>query len=44
MEPLVGVLSDLYSDYPQRFQVTINPGGHEMRYHPVVGKIWSEVE
>ncbi len=44
MEPLVEALSDLYSDYPQRFQVTINPGGHEMRYFPVVGKIWAEFE
>jgi pimeloyl-ACP methyl ester carboxylesterase len=44
MDPLVEALSDLYSDYPQRFQVTINPGGHEMRYFPVVGKIWPEVE
>lgn len=43
MLPLVEALSDLYSAYPERFQVTVNEGGHEMLYNPAVDKLWKEV-
>lgn len=43
MLPLLGALSELYVNYPQRLQITVNDGGHEMKYSPAVDKMWSEV-